>query len=250
MVRVVPSTLCLQRAGHAEHRDRGVGRHLDVAQDQFLARPAGRDGVERVGFLGEERLLDGHVALGLLADLLHQVVLHHELAELLLGPLAFGPLAGAAGIARAVDRLAVDLEPVADLQQPLLHDDGDRAVAVGADVQQQVAAAADQVAQHQDELAGRLVVVDPLGAVVAVGVAHAAALLPGMGGVLQAGGVFGGPVAAVLVPAVLAPAVVDDDLVLAGRLVEQPGQQLLALPVLRGHVPLAVAEDDRRAGSG
>ena len=76
---------------------------------------------------------------------------------------------------------------------------------VGADVQEQVAAAADQVAEHEDEFAGRLVIVDPLGPIVAVGIAHAAALFPRMAVVLQAGGVFGGPVAAVLVPAIACP---------------------------------------------
>ena len=53
-----------------------------------------------------------------------------------------------------------------------------------------------------------------------------------------------------LVAAVLAPAVVDDHFVLAGRFVEQPGQQLLALPVGGRQVPLAVAEDDRRLVAG
>ena len=49
-----------------------------------------------------------------------------------------------------------------------------------------------------------------------------------------------------LVARVLAPPVVDHDLVPHRGLVEQPGEQLRAAPVGGGHVPLAVAEDDRR----
>ena len=48
----------------------------------------------------------------------------------------------------------------------------------------------------------------------------------------------------------LAPAVVDDHAVLDRRLVVEPGEQLLALPVLGRHVPLAVGEDDRRLVAG
>ena len=48
----------------------------------------------------------------------------------------------------------------------------------------------------------------------------------------------------------LAPAVVYHHLVLAARFVEQPCQQLFALPVLGGHVPFAVAEDDGRLIAG
>ena len=62
--------------------------------------------------------------------------------------------------------------------------------------------------------------------------------------------VLGRPVAAVLVPAVFAPAVVDDDLVLHRRLVEEPGEELRAPPFSRGQVPLAVREDDRRLVAG
>ena len=67
-----------------------------------------------------------------------------------------------------------------------------------------------------------------------------------MRAVLEARGVFRGPVAAMFMPAFLAPAVVDHDVVLDRRVVEQPSEQLLASPILARHVPLAVAEDDRR----
>jgi hypothetical protein len=89
-------------------------------------------------------------------------------------------------------------------------------------------------------------VLEALGAVVAVGEPHAAALLPGMVAGAHARRVLGRPVAAVLVARVLAPAVVDHHVRLHARLVEEPREQLGAAPLGRGQVPLAVREDERR----
>ena len=118
--------------------------------------------------------------------------------------------------------------------EPVLHDDGDCPIGGGADVEQQVAAAAHNVDQHDDQFAAGVVVLEPLGAVVAVAEAHAAALFPGMVDAAHAGRVLGGPVAAVLVARVRAPAVVDDHIVFDRRLVEQPRQKLRACQSAEG----------------
>ena len=109
--------------------------------------------------------------------------------------------------------------------QALLHDHRNAAVGGGADVQQQIAAAAHEIHQHEHQFAAGVVILEVLGAIVAVGEAHAAALFPRVVHAAHAGRVFGGAVAAVLVAGVLAPAIVDDDFVLDRRLVEQPRQQ-------------------------
>ena len=56
--------------------------------------------------------------------------------------------------------------------------------------------------------------------------------------------VLGGPVAAVLVARVVAPAVVDHHVVFHRRFVEQPGEQFRDCAIRRGQLPLAIAEDD------
>src|SRR5664279_6189688 len=71
-----------------------------------------------------------------------------------------------------------------------------------------------------------------------------------MRAILKTGRVFGGPVASVLVAAILAPAVVHNHFVPAWRFIKEPGEQLLALPIFGGHFPLAVAEDNRRLVAG
>ena len=62
-------------------------------------------------------------------------------------------------------------------------------------------------------------------------------------GVWQAGPVLRGPVSTVFVPFLFTPSVVDYDFVLARRFVEQPSQQLFALPIARRHIPFAVGKD-------
>ena len=236
----------LQAGRAAEQRRRLHVRGRHALQREAPPGPARQDRVDVLA-LGREERLDRGLArrrlLGQLRDVVDRLVL---LVVLDLRLLARAPLLGDAERPRAVDRLAVDLQPGAHLRQPLLHHHRDRAVGVGADVEQEVAAAADDVAQDHHQLAPAVVVLQALGAVVAVGEAHAAALLPRVGVAAHAGRVLGGPVAAVLVARVLAPAVVDHHLVLHLRLVEQPGQQLRALPVGRGQVPLAVGEDEGR----
>ena len=145
---------------------------------------------------------------------------------------------------RGIDRLTVHLQPVADLQQAFFHDWRNHAVSPGADVKQQIAAAAEDVHQHQYQFTAGVVVLDSLGSIVAVAHAHAAALFPGVRGSGHSGRVLGGPVAAVLVARVASPSIVDHNFVLHRRFVVEPGQQLGAAPLLRGHFPLAIAEDD------
>src|SRR5437016_12913672 len=62
----------------------------------------------------------------------------------------------------------------------------------------------------------------------------------------HARGVFGRPVAAVLVAGIAAPAIVNHYFISDGRVIEKPCEQFGRMPVGRGHLPLAVAEDDRR----
>src|ERR1700689_3112849 len=56
--------------------------------------------------------------------------------------------------------------------------------------------------------------------------------------------IFRSPIATVLVTGVVAPAVIDHNLVLYRGLVEQPCEQLSAAPVGGRHFPFAVTEDD------
>ena len=153
----------------------------------MFAGPADGDGVEGVGLLGEEDLPHGLAVFGLLADLVHEVILHPVFAVFLRSAFALGPPGGEAGGAGAVDGLAVDLEPVADLEQALFHERRDRAVGGGSDIEEEIAAAAYEIDEHADELAGGLVVVDEFGAIEAVEIGHAAALFPGLRAVLKAG---------------------------------------------------------------
>ena len=61
----------------------------------------------------------------------------------------------------------------------------------------------------------------------------------------HAGRVFGGPVAAVLVARLLAPAVVHGHFILHRGFVEQPRQEFRAVPLRGRQFPFPVAEDDR-----
>src|SRR5262249_9743540 len=122
----------------------------------------------------------------------------------------------------------------------------DGAVPLGTDVEQEITATANDVHEHQGQLATGVVVLYTLGPIVAVAEAHAAALFPGMSCLGHARGVLGGPIAPMPVARLAAPAVVNHDLILYWRLIVEPSQQLEAAPLLRSHLPLAVAEDDRR----
>ena len=197
----------------------------------MFAGPADGNGVEGIGLFGEEDLLHGLAVFGLLADLVHEVILHPVFAVFLRSAFALGPLGGEAGGAGAVDGLAVDLEPVADFEE-------------------EIAAAAHEIDEHIDEFAGRLVVVDAFGVIEAVGEDHAAALIPKLRAVFEARGAFGGPVTAGFVAAVFGSTVVDHDLVLRGGFVEEPREEFFALQIFRGPIPLAVGEDDRGRVTG
>ena len=88
---------------------------------------------------------------------------------------------------------------------------------------------------------------DILVAIVAIAGAHAAVFLPGMRGREVAATVFA-LVAVAVLAADAAPAVVHYHFILAGRLIVEPGQKLLASPFFSiGHVPVAVGEDEGRA---
>ena len=130
--------------------------------------------------------------------------------------------------------------------KPVLHYHRNRPVRRRPNIEQKVAAPADDVCQHDHELASRVVILKPLGAVVAVAEAHAAAFFPGMVEAAHARRVLRGPVAAVLVARIAAPAVIDHYLVFHQRFVEEPCKQLGAAPRARRQLPLAIAEDDGR----
>src|SRR4029077_4364878 len=59
-------------------------------------------------------------------------------------------------------------------------------------------------------------------------------------------GVFRGPVAAMFVASVAAPTIVYNHFVLDRRLIEKQSQKFSAVPIGRSHLPLTIAEDDRR----
>src|ERR1700692_4190600 len=86
--------------------------------------------------------------------------------------------------------------------------------------------------------------------IVAVAEAHAAALFPRVSGFGHTWRVLRCPIDAVLVARVTAPAIVNDDLIFYRRLVVKPSQQFGAAPLIRGHLPLAIAEDEGRLVAG
>src|SRR5207244_9402768 len=93
---------------------------------------------------------------------------------------ARSPLARVLPRFRAVDRLAVDLKPVAHLRKPFFHDHGDRSVSPWPDVEQKVPTAADSIDEDEHQLPARVVNVEIFGTVVAVTYAHTTDLFPRM----------------------------------------------------------------------
>src|SRR5213076_3158190 len=80
----------------------------------------------------------------------------------------------------AVDRFAVDLEPVAHLRKPFFHDHGNRSVGPWTNVEQKVATAADRIHEDKHQFPARMLNIEIFGSVVAVTHAHATALFPWM----------------------------------------------------------------------
>src|ERR1700693_1149252 len=71
-----------------------------------------------------------------------------------------------------------------------------------------------------------------------------------MGGFGHTWRVLSSGIARGLVARVTAPAIVNNDLIFYRRLIVKPSQQFGAAPLIRGHLPLAIAEDDRRLVPG
>ena len=133
------------------------------------------------------------------------------------------PLARHLPHARAVDGLAIRLEPFSDLQQTFLHDHRNPAVGARPDIQAKIPAAAHNIDQHKDQFLSRTIIFQIFGTVVAIRETHAAVLFPGMGVVIHTGAVFGRIESAVFVPNPFAPAVIDDQALFIRRIIEQPG---------------------------
>lgn len=148
---------------------------------------------------------------------------------------------------RPVDSLAVHLQPTAELLQSLLVDKCQSSVASGAHVDQQVAATTDGRYKCGNKLFYREHVGQGgIPAVAPRALVQGHAVLPLVR--LQYAWVItviAREVAAMMARAALTPAVIRDDLVFDGAVVVKPGQELPALPVLRGG-RIAVGPDDLR----
>src|SRR6266568_8594478 len=90
-----------------------------------------------------------------------------------------------------------------------VHDDRDPAVTCRANIEEEIATSADEVAQNQDQLASTFVIVNRFSAVITVGIGHAPAFLPRVGVVLEPSPVFGGVVAPMVMAGFLPPTIVD-----------------------------------------
>src|ERR1039458_2087347 len=96
--------------------------------------------------------LDGSLAALWFAGEFRHIVIGVELRVVVdLRHLAGAPLARSPPRLRAVNRLAVHLQPGADLEQTLFHDHRNASVCGGTDVQHQVAAAAHDIRQENHQ---------------------------------------------------------------------------------------------------
>ena len=149
---------------------------------------------------------------------------------------------------RRVNGRTVDAEPLSDLCQSLLEYGTDDAVGRRSDVEQQIAAAADGLRQHSDQLAGRQVVGES--GVAPVAPRHfvdGVAVLPLVR--LQSARIefVGARVEiAVMTGGAGAPPVVDHHLVSDGRIVVEPRQKIGGIPVRVRRFPVAVRPDNAR----
>jgi len=116
-------------------------------------------------------------------------------------------------------------------------------VGIRTDVEQEVAAARHFIAEVQHERLCGVVIFGVFGAVVAVGVAHAAAFLPVVVFKIEFGLVLRGIDAAVFETHAAAPAVVDHHTAADAALVVEPGEELRRFPGFGQGVPVAVRPD-------
>src|SRR5207249_11872109 len=115
------------------------------------------------------------------------------------------------------------VDPVSPCGNLLLHI-GPKADGTIPVIMEQVTAAANGVDQDENQLTPGVINAEVFGAIVAVAHAHAAVLFPGMVDPVHARGVFGRPVAAVLVAGCAAPRTVDHLFLFVRGLIYKPSR--------------------------
>src|SRR5882724_6068661 len=120
----------------------------DVFQDDTVTGPVWQNCVNVVALCCEESLDSRFARLRLICQFCHIIRCRILLVVLHLRDFAGAPLMRSLPWPRAVDRFAIDLQPIANLREPLFHDHRNSAVGSGADIQQQVASTADRIDEY------------------------------------------------------------------------------------------------------
>src|SRR6266404_4337680 len=133
-----------------------------------MTRPLRQDRVNVPAFRGEERL-DRRFSVGRFFNEFGHVVCG-GIFLVVFDPrdLARSPLTRVPPGSRAIDCLAVDLEPTPHLCESLFHNDWDCAVGFWTYVEQEVAATADGVHSDEHQFAASVINLDIFGAVIAI----------------------------------------------------------------------------------
>src|SRR5207248_728974 len=126
-------------------------RSAQIFDHDIPSRPTRQNCINIVSLCGEERL-DGSFSIYRLLDQFGYVVSRRVLLVVFhLRNFANGPLTRALPGSRTVYSFAIDLEPIAHLYQAFFHDDGNCAVSLRTNVEQQVTASAYRIYEDENQ---------------------------------------------------------------------------------------------------